>query len=204
MDYELITWIAGIAVTSTLGIGFMVKTLVTSGIQKAVELNFNKHLETYKTALSKELESLKSTLKNSEVFFVRQLEALSMLRSLFRKIVPERSFPDAEWDEALEHISDNYRKHLQSLNEYLCSYDAVLPSDVRSQLEDARYALMEIRFQFEVESSTLEPIPSKEALENANVFYDLLAKSIQQFQGKIEQQLGNKAASLPPPKIETA
>jgi hypothetical protein len=194
MDSEIITSIIVSSGIGTLGVAFMIKKLVTTGIQKAVELNFNKHLETYKSTLSKELESLKSTLKNSEVFFVRQLEALSMLRAFFRKILPERDVPDPEWSDALESIADDFNRHLTNLNEFLCAYDAVLPADVRSKLGEASYALSEIRFQHELHPHTNEGVPTREALENADLFFSLVRESIDQFQEQIEQQLGNKTA----------
>ena len=203
MDSEIITSIIVSSGIGTLGVAFMIKKLVTTGIQKAVELNFNKHLETYKSTLSKELESLKSTLKNSEVFFVRQLEALSMLRGLFRKILPEKSFPDAEWDDALEHIADDFKKHRDTLNDYLCSYDAVLPTEVREKLESACYAVSEIRFHFELHPRTHEAVPQTTALENANQFYMQVEESIKQFQEQIEQQLGRKPVPVPVSKTET-
>ncbi|MBK5345040.1 hypothetical protein JFU48_27260 [Pseudomonas sp. TH49] len=203
MDSEIITSIIVSSGIGTLGVAFMIKKLVTTGIQKAVELNFNKHLEAYKTTLSKELESLKSTLKNSEVFFVRQLEALSMLRGLFRKILPEKSCPDGDWDEALEHIADNFKKHRDTLIDYLCAYEAVLPTEVREKLESACYAVSDIRFYFELHSSTNDAVPSTVALEYAKQFYDLVEESIQQFQAQIENQLGYKPGQTSVPKAKT-
>lgn len=102
-----------------LGIGgaFLIKTLVETGIKKTVELNFDKHLETYKTTLSKELVSLKSSLKNLEVFFVRQLEALNMLRSIFRKVLPKRRTPNMDWYEVCEEIANSFSKLAERLHE---------------------------------------------------------------------------------------
>lgn len=202
MDFETIAWIVASSGLGTLGTAFMLKTLVTSGIQKAVELNFNKHLERYKATLNQELENLKSTLKNSEVFFIRQLEALSMLRSLYRKILPEKDYPDMEWTEALEKISDAYREHFNRLNDYLCSYDAVLPADVREKLESARYVISDVKFQFDPIIRNDNPIPSSAALESAERFYNLVSESIELLQERIERQLGNRQESASPAKAE--
>jgi len=202
MNAETIGWIIGSTGLATIGIAFMIKTLITSGIKKAVELNFNKHLENYKATLSQELESLKSTLKNSEVFFVRQLEALSQLRSLYRKILPERDYPDMEWPEALEKIADSYKQHSTHINDYMSAYDALLPVDVREQLERAAYAISEIRFQFDYNSKTLDATPNSEALENAELYFELIKKSIDSFQECIELQLGNRKVSTSPAKTK--
>lgn len=201
MDLDTILWIIGSSGLGTLGVAFMVKALITSGIKKAVELNFNKHLEHYKATLSQELESLKSTLKNSEVFFVRQLEALSELRSLYRKILPERDYPDMEWPEALEKIADSYKQHSVRINNYVCIYDAVLPVEVRNRLDEAAYAISEIRFQFEFNSKHPDGIATSEALENAEVFFGKIKESIELFQVRIELQLGNRKSLAPGQKL---
>ncbi|MGF6170884.1 hypothetical protein M2426_004505 [Pseudomonas moraviensis] len=197
MDFEVISSTIIASGIGTIGAAFMIKNLISTGIQKSIELNFNKHLETYKSTLSKELENLKSTLKNSEVYFVRQLEALSVLRSLFRKILPVKQFPDGDWDEALESIVDNFETHRDVLHDYLCTYEAVLPTDVRNNLGMAYHLVADIRFEFESHPDTHEVVPLRGAMENANSFHEQIRESINRFQHEIERQLGHKLASTP-------
>jgi len=192
MTLDQVIWALGVGGFSALGGAFLIKVLVESGITKAVELNFNKHLETYKTTLSKELEGLKSSLKNSEVFFVRQLEALSMLRSIFRKILPKRRTPDMDWHEACEEIAHSFSKHAERIHEYLCSYDAVLPSTVREKIEEAEMIATDGKFQFDLNSEKGDAEPTDEAIKSAEELYDALNEAITIFQDLIENQLGHR------------
>lgn len=192
MTADQVIWALGVGGFSALGGAFLIKVLVESGITKTVELNFNKHLETYKTTLSKELESLKSSLKNSEVFFVRQLEALSMLRSIFRKILPKRRTPDMDWYEACEEIAHAFSNHAERIHEYLCSYDAVLPSTVREKIEEAERIATDGTFQFEWNSKKGDAEPTDEAIKTAEELYNALNEAIKMFQGLIENQLGHR------------
>jgi hypothetical protein len=192
MTIEQIFLALGVGGFSAIGGAFLIKTLVETGIKKTVELNFNKHLETYKTTLSKELESLKSSLKNSEVFFVRQLEALSMLRSVFRKILPKRRTPDMDWYEACEEIANSFSKHAERLHEYLCTYDAVLPAAVREKIEEAERIATDGTFQFNWNSQKSDAEPTDEAIKTAEELYNVLNDSITTFQTLIENQLGRR------------
>lgn len=190
MTIEQIYLALGIGGFSAIGGAFLIKTLVESGIKKTIELNFNKHLETYKTTLSKELEGLKSSLKNSEVFFVRQLEAQSMLRSIFRKILPKRRTPDMDWYEACEAIANSFSEHANRLHEYLCSYDAVLPATVREKIEEAERIATDGTFQFSWDSHGGNAQPTDEAIKTAEELYNRLNEAIGTFQSLIENQLG--------------
>jgi hypothetical protein len=73
MDAETILWVLGIGSFGAIGSAFLVKTLVMSGIEEAVKLNFVRHLEDYRSQLSRELEKLKASLKNAETFFLVSL-----------------------------------------------------------------------------------------------------------------------------------
>lgn len=192
MSIEAVIGMLTLSGASALGAVFLLKTFVQTGIQKSVELNFSKHLESYKVTLSKELESLKSSLKNSEVFFVRQLEALTALRSIFRKFIPKPSSPDMDWHEACQEIANSFSIHDRSIHEYLCIYDAVLPDSVRSHLETANRIARDGTFECEWNTSTDDAEPTKLAIKSAERLYETLEISIKEFQSIIEEKIGSK------------
>ena len=190
MDIETILKILTISGASAVSVVLLLKTLVQTGITKAVELNFNKHLESYKLVLGKELESLKSSLKNSEIFFVRQLEALTALRGIFRKFIPKPNYPDMDWYEACEEIANSFSAHEKIIHEYLCTYDAVLPESVREHIEAASLIANNGTFEYDYDSKSNDARPTKEAIESAEKLYESLKASINEFQSIIEEKIG--------------
>jgi hypothetical protein len=190
--------ILSILTTSGLtGIGgaFLVKVFVKSGIEKAVELNFSKQLEDYKTVLNRELESLKSALKNSEIHFNQQLKALSELRSLYRKFLPKKRSPDMDWDEACIDIADDFPRHEESILTFLCNHDAVLPENVRNLVERAHHLASNGLFEYSWIPSLEAVRPNEDAAKTADFLNDTLTEAIREFQKHVDQRIGEQARS---------
>lgn len=181
MTFEAILWGLSVGGFTSIAAYFLVQTLVQSGIEKAVEHNF-----------SKKLESQKSSLKKSEVYFTQQLEALSHLRTLLRKMIPRKCHPDMEWDEACEQIAEGFSKHEDALSDFLCRYEAVLPKTVSSEIQLAISRASEGTFEFMWNSDRKDAEPTSAAIGSAGALYDHLKKAIEYLQVHVDTQVGNK------------
>lgn len=189
MDVALeILTVSGVA---AVGGGFLVRTLVKSGIEEAVKLNFSRHLEDYKSELSSELEKLKVSLRNSETFFSHQLAALTDLRSLFRRIMPKKSLPDMDWHEACEEMAHSFSKHAGAIGEFLCKHEAVLPSDVIKKLDSAASIATDGTFEFTWNRHDgLET--TKDAPDMANEMWHLIKESVNLLQTAVDAQVDRR------------
>jgi hypothetical protein len=179
MNLDSIVWGLSIAGFSSIGAYFLVQTLVKSGIEKAVEHNF-----------SKKLEGQKTSLKKSEVYFTQQLEALSHLRTLLRKMLPRRSDPDMEWEEACEGIAKGFSKHEEVLEEFLCRYEAVLPKTVSSEVQNAISRASDGTFEFVWNSQRKDVEPTSAAIKSAGALYEYVQSAIEHLQAHVDLQVG--------------
>lgn len=179
MNLDSILWGLSVAGFSSVGAFFLVQTLVKSGIEKAVEHSF-----------SKKLESQKTSLKKSEVYFTLQLEALSHIRTLRRKIIPERSHPDMDWDEACESIAKGFSKHEDELVNFLCRYETVLPKGVVEEAQLSIQSASDGRFEFVWNSKRGDVEPTSEAIKLASSMYEHIERSIELLQRHVDSQVG--------------
>ncbi|MFA7270067.1 MAG: hypothetical protein WC073_12030 [Sterolibacterium sp.] len=176
MSLDSILWGLSVAGFGYLGTYFLVKTLVKSGIEKAIELNFNKRLESEKTSL-----------KKSEVYFTLQLEALSQLHTLVRKMLPGRSHPDMDWEDACEGIAQRFSKHEDALVEFLCRHEAVLPKAIAREIQGAASLAGDGTFQFSWNGKDAEP--TYEAIKTAGEMYSQLEEAIKHLQAYVNSQV---------------
>ena len=179
MNLDTILWGLSIAGFSSVGAYFIVQTVVKSGIEKAIEHNF-----------SKKLEGQKTSLKKSEVYFTQQLEALSHLRTLLRKIIPRRRHPDMDWEEACEEIASGFSKHEEVLVEFLCRYETVLPKVVSSDIENAISHASNGTFEFVWNSKRGDAEPTSEAIKTASAMYDHIKRAVEHLQSHVDSQVG--------------
>ena len=165
--------------------------LTISGISALIQYCFQKSIE---IKFTKEIESLKSSLKNSEVFFIKQLEALSILSSILRKLHPKPIPSDLEMDEYsyYEEIAHNFSNYANKLDEYLCIYSAVLPTAVREHIMNAEHIATDGAFQFRYSSEDFEAEPTTEVIETAKKLYNELTEARINFQNIIEEKLGHQ------------
>jgi hypothetical protein len=159
-----------------------------------VKLNYSRHLEDYKTQLTTEVEKLKSSLKNSEAFFTRQLEALTKLRTIFRHLVPKKRSSDMDWYEACEVIAESFSMHADALDEFLCLYGAVLPNDVLKKLETATSIATEGTFYFGWNSEAGVTEASREAIQSAEALYENVKDAVADLQKSVDSQVDGRRA----------
>lgn len=165
-----------------IGASFMVATFVKAGIKKAVEHNFDR-----------KLEDIKSALKKSEVYFTVQLEALSNLRRIHRRILPKQRHPGADWTEACEDIAKEFSKHHHALDEFLCRYGAVLPQAVESNINDALMYTSDGQFEWTHNDGRLAP--TNQAIKLAGQLYHSVEEAVEQFQVVVNEQAGKPKRS---------
>ena len=190
MDIESFLGGLGIGIFASIGPVFLVKTLLKSGIEEAIKLNFAHHLEDYKSQISRELEKLKTSLKNAETLFSRQLEALTKLRRIFRRLVPKKRTPDMDWYEACEEMAYSLSQHADDLDEFLCCYEAVLPNDVLKNLDKAVSLATDGTFQFDQNlQEGIPPEPSGGVIKTAEKFYEMVRDAFYELQAAVDTQL---------------
>jgi hypothetical protein len=191
MIIDTITQFLSVAGLTAIGGAFLVRALVKSGIEEAVKLNFSRHLEDYKSQLTRELEKLKSSLKNSESFFSHQLIALTELRRLFRHLVPRKTTPDMDWHEACDEIAHGFSSHADSIDEFLCKHEAVLTNDVIKLLEGAASTATDGIFEFTWDT-TEGPNASDKAIKMAQELYDALRDAVAALQIAVDAQVDGR------------
>jgi hypothetical protein len=169
---------------------FLLKALVKSGIEEAVKLNFAQHLEQYKSELVKEVEKLRSSLKNSETLFSKQLEAVSKLRTILRHVLPKKRVPDMDWHDACVEIAESFSIHADALDDFVCMYGAVLPSRVLKLVESAATLATDGTFMFDWDSKSMDqPEPTREAIETAEKLYEALRSALDELQALVHSQV---------------
>ena len=103
-------------------------------------------VESIKTVYSKDIENYKDTLLRKKIIFEHQVEAYNKLRRLLYVILPPKSHPDEEWDEALGGIALDFPKHGDEIKAYLIGYSGVLPEAVRTNVESCFHACDDGKF----------------------------------------------------------
>ena len=168
---------------------FVFKHLVKSVIDEAVKVSFAKHIEEYKLQLSCELEKQKFILKNSETIFNQQLEALNKLRTIFRHTLPQKRHPDMDWYEACEEIAGSFSAHAAELDEFICVYGTVLPSDSLGKLETAASLANDGTFQFYWDHKRDNVVATKEAIDTANAMFDAIREAVSSLESEVKAQI---------------
>jgi hypothetical protein len=95
----------------------------------------NIELERVKNELAKETEGHRLKLKKAEILFARELDATSEFSALYRKIRPDYSRPDMEWDDACTIVAGRFPSIEQDIEAYLTKHGPVLTETVRTDLK---------------------------------------------------------------------
>jgi hypothetical protein len=161
----------GLSVLSGGAVWLLVKSFVMRGIEEVIKLNFSRHLEVYKSQLTRELEQLKLSLRNTETLFHHQLKALTKLRRIYRHLKPKQSAPNMDWNEICGEIAQSFSTHADELDEFLCNYGAVLPNEVLINLESAIVLASDGKFQLGWDSRERVVFASEEAIKSADLLY---------------------------------
>jgi hypothetical protein len=177
------------AAVIAVAVVFVLRNAVKTSIEEGVKFGFSKALEEHKAQLTQEIEAAKTSLKFSETRFSKQFEALVALRRYFRRLLPKKSHPDMEWDEAMERVADRFSKHLDELEEFLFAHEAVLPTPVLERLEQAINKATDAQFEFDWNSKDEEAYARPEAIKLANGFYDDVKTAVEGLQKTVDAQM---------------
>ncbi|TDR45966.1 hypothetical protein DFR29_104403 [Tahibacter aquaticus] len=191
MNIDNIMAILGGAGFTAIGASVLVKILVEKGIESAIKHNFDRHLETYKSELTREIERLKLSLKNSEVFFSRQFAALTELRKMSRSMLPRKRNPDMDFYEACWEVATEFSRHADSLDEFLYKYEPVLPTEILKQIESAAALANDGSFEFHLTDSN-EPMVTDNGIKIAEQLYDLVRDASLELQKTVDSQVDGR------------
>ncbi|MDZ7717828.1 MAG: hypothetical protein U5K72_03275 [Balneolaceae bacterium] len=107
-------------------------------IEKA---NHTKKLEDLKAENQKVLENYRARLKNSEIYFNRQLTACDEIHALCQSMLPKNKFPNMEWDDALEDMALEMERIETEAQKLYTKFYSVLPDSILTKLNASiRYA----------------------------------------------------------------
>ncbi|MBW2344362.1 MAG: hypothetical protein JRF53_10200 [Deltaproteobacteria bacterium] len=122
--------------------------IISSGITTIlIGLVAKYFLENHKKELNKELSVFETRLKNSIFYFSRQFEALSALYELFYGLLPTKTHPEMEWEDACSEIALDFEQLEKDLNYYLAKHTAVLETDVIDLIREADHLCAEGKFE---------------------------------------------------------
>lgn len=95
----------------------------------------SKDLESLRNRLIQDTESYKIKLKKSEFIFQKEFEAASKLSELIQSILPEHYMPNMHWGDVSQDIAMRFGDIEKSLRNYLGTHGAILPSNVKRDIE---------------------------------------------------------------------
>ena len=172
----------GAAGISALIIGVFLKNALNTTINEVVGNIYKKKLEDHKFLL-----------KNSELVFKFKLDASKSLFKILHDILPRRSNPDMDWEDACEEIASSFSQHEEALYIFLCEYQATLSTDILIRVKSAITACSEGRFEFDWDSSGQSTVPSKSGKEKADELYKVLNEAVEILRAEVFEMIALKA-----------
>ncbi|MDJ0449251.1 hypothetical protein [Methylocystis sp. JR02] len=150
-----------------------------------LKADLNTRLEVQKSELVTKLEETKYTLKNSEFIFSERVKALTRLRKYARGMLPLPTTPDADWDQAAEHIARHWKEILDWLEEFLGEVEACLPREVSEKLNRAASIAVDLKFEFDWVSEREDVETSRTGLQKAGELHDAFSEAIELLQSNV-------------------
>jgi hypothetical protein len=179
--YEIIMSILGAASFSAVGTAFVLKVFLEAGIKESISSVYKKQLEDHKFLL-----------KNSEIVFKYKLDSSKSLYTILHSILPKKSYPDMDWDEACEEIASSFSKHEKALDKFLCDYQSTLSSQVLTRVKKAISACSDGQFEFYWDSSISDAVCTGTARENANELYKALSEAVELIRKEVHEMISVK------------
>ena len=157
---------------------FVLKTFLETGIKESIG-------SVYKT----QLENHKFLLKNSEKVFQYKLDASKNLYEILHIIIPKKSYPDMDWDDASEIIANSFSKHEDALDKFLCEYQSTLSPEILKRIRQAISACSEGNFEFYWNSSSADAMPNETAKKKAGELYDALNEAVEMLRIEVHEMI---------------
>ena len=165
---QIIMSILGAAGFTSVGTALVLKIFLETGIKESIASVYKKQLEDHKFLL-----------KNSEIVFKYKLDASKKLYEVLHSILPKRSHPDMDWDEACEEIASSFSRHENALDDFLCEYQATLSKEILTRVKNAISACSDGQFEFYWDATINHALPTNNAKDNANELYNALNEAVE-------------------------
>lgn len=131
--------------------------LIGGAIKFIINPYFNAKLETIKKENEIEISKIKGSidikielekhkLKNTEIYFQKQLEAMKELYKLRTNILPEYRMPDMEWDDACLDIAQEFTEIEEKIENFLVEYFSIISQSIVSNLTIAKNCAAQGKF----------------------------------------------------------
>lgn len=95
-----------------------------------------------------------------------------------------------DWEEACEGIAEGFSKHEEALVEFLCRYEAVLPKEASSDIQNAISHAGDGQFEFVWNSERGEVETTSAAIKSADAMYEHIHRAIEHLQSHVDSQVG--------------
>lgn len=175
---EIIMVVLSSAGFTAVGTAFVLKTFLETGIKESIGSVYKKQLEDHKFLL-----------KNSEKVFQFKLDASKSLYRIFHEILPKRTHPDMDWDEASEEIASSFSQHEDQLDKFLCEYQSTLSPEILERVRSAITACSDGRFEFYWDSTAQDAKCTDTAREKASELYKALNEAVEMLRKEVHNMI---------------
>lgn len=175
---EIIMAVLGATGFTSISTVYVLKIFLETGIKEAIG-----------SAYKKQLEEHKFLLKNSEKVFQFKLDASKSLYKIYHNMLPKRTHPDMDWDDAIEAIASSFSQHENKLDDFLCEYQSTLSPQILSRVRRAINACSDGRFEFYWDSSALDAVCTDSAKEKASELYYALNEAVEMLREEVHNMI---------------
>ena len=175
---EIIMTVLSTSVVTGGIVGFIVKTVLETGIRESIGSVYKKQLEDHKFRL-----------KNSETVFKYKLNASKSLYKILHDILPKNPYPGMEWDDACEEIASSFSKHQVALNEFLCEYQSTLSFEILKRVRKATVACADGNYEFYWDQQIQNEVCTDSAKEKANELYEALQVAVEMLREEVHEMI---------------
>lgn len=184
-------------------IGFYFTSYIKkSGELKAINENFSaiklqlkestELTEAIKGSVQKDLELLKASLSRHDHVFKYKLDAYKELNKIWYELVPKKTSPDMDFDEACEIIGREFSKHEDSLISFLSDFAPALSNEVLSKITSALFAASEGQFEYYWDNSEDTYNLKTEGINSAKEVYESLEQALKILKLEIDELISHR------------
>jgi len=197
--------LAGVVTLASAGLGvFLTSYLKKNAELKAINENFDslkeqltattKITENIKGNIQGDIEQLKASLSRHDHIFKYKLEAFKELNKIWFKLVPKKTSPDMDFDDACEIIGKDFSKHEDDLIDYLSEYAPALSKEVSKKLTTAMFAASEGQFEYYWHNDANTYDLNTEGMQSAQDLYNSLDTALKILRKEIDDLISSKRA----------
>jgi hypothetical protein len=148
--------------------------------------------EAIKGSIQNDLEHLKASLSRHDHVFRYKLDAYKALNKIWYKLVPKKTSPDMEFDDACEIIGQDFSMHEDDLISYLSDYAPALSNDVANKLTAAMFAASEGQFEFYWNKNADSYDLREEGINSAKELYNSLESALKILKTEIDDLISHR------------